>query len=60
LVDKVVEPMQSLVDPTLPLESEVIESMQSSIDPISPSEIDAPTAEVFCITSLDIPEKGGT
>ena len=60
LVDKVVEPMQSLVDPTLPSESEVIESMQYSTDPISPSEIDAPTTEVFCITSLDIPEKGGT
>ena len=60
LVDKVVEPMQSLVNPTLPSESEVIESMQSLTDPISPLETDAHVPEVFCITSLDVSKKGDT
>ena len=42
-VDQVVEPMRSLVNPTLPLESDlyqVIETMSSLVNPTLPSESD--------------------
>jgi hypothetical protein len=62
LVEKVVTPMQSSVDPTLLLESvestKVVTLMQSSANPTLLSGIDVSTNYVFSISSSLLSEQG--
>jgi hypothetical protein len=63
VVEKVVMPMQSSVDPTLLLESvkstKVVMPIQSSVDPTLLLESDVSTDYVFIISSLVLSEQGG-
>jgi hypothetical protein len=63
MVDEVVTPMQSLVDPTLLLESvestKVVTPMQFLVDPTLLMGSDVSTDYVFSISSLVLSEQGG-
>ena len=59
----VIEPMSSLVNPTLPLESdfhEVVESIPLSISPTLPLESEVSTSHNFFTASSELTEQGGT
>ena len=54
LIYQLIEPMSSLLYPTLPLESDlhqVVESMQSSINPTLPLDSEFPTSHIFFTAS---------
>ena len=58
-----IEPMSSLVNPTLPSESdfdEVVESTPVSINPTLPLESEVSTSHIFFSASSDLTEQGGT
>ena len=63
LVDQLVEPMQFLVNPTLPLEidlHQVVESMPYSINPTLPLKSELYASNVLFISSLEPSRQGGT
>ena len=59
----VIEPMSSLVNPTLPSESdfhEAVESISLSINPTLPLESEVSASHIFFTSSLELIEQGGT
>ena len=59
----VIELMPSLVNPTLPSESdfdEAVESILVSINPTLPSESEVSTSHIFFTASSELTEQGGT
>ena len=59
----VIEPMSSLVNPTLPSETdfhEAVESSSLSINPALPLESKVSASHIFFSTSLELTKQGGT
>ena len=58
-----IEPISSLVNPTLPLESDfhkAVESIPLSINPTLPLESEVSSSHIFFTASLELTEQGGT
>ena len=58
-----IKPLLSLVDPTLPLESDihqVVESIPSSINPTLPSKSEVSTSHILFTVNLELSKQGGT